>query len=271
MSSNLPPTVQPLVDEYIGLVHSRLPGLLAGLYLHGSIALNAFTPGLSDIDAITITSRRCTPDDIVALQNIHQTLARRYPKPPWEGSYLQWHDLGGFEDTIPPHPHIHDGIVHPSGYHDINAVTWWILKHRGLAIVGPPPMQLDLKVDWDRLAADMHHNLHSYWARFTTDPRRIAWLLDDYGIQWTVLGVLRQFYSFRERAIISKIEAGRYALMHVDPRWHPLIHEAINLRNGGHASLYRSRVVRAIKARAFLQLIITRCDDEVTGSQARAR
>jgi hypothetical protein len=49
--------------------------------------------------------------------------------------------------------------------------------------------------------------MNTYWARFTTDPRYIAWLLADYGIQWTVLGVLRQFYTFREHAITSKVGA----------------------------------------------------------------
>lgn len=269
MTNKLPPTVQTVIDDYIGLVHSALPGLLDGLYIHGSIALHAFTPGLSDIDAITITSRRCTPGDIDALQVIHRTLAERYPKLPWEGSYLQWQDLGGFEATISPHPHIHDGIVHPSGYHDINAVTWWVLKHHGLAIVGPPPAQLDLEVDWNRLVADMHHNLNSYWARFTTDPRRIAWLLADDGIQWTVLGVLRQFYTFREQSITSKSEAGRYALKHVPAHWHRLIQEAINLRAGGHASLYRSRVARAVAAWSFLRMIIAACNAEASGNRKR--
>lgn len=39
---------------------------MAALYLHGSIALDAFVPGQGDIDLITVVSRRCTPDDIEA-------------------------------------------------------------------------------------------------------------------------------------------------------------------------------------------------------------
>jgi len=107
-------------------VNDTLPGLLTGLYLHGSLAFGAYNPGLSDIDFIAITSRRCTPGDIDALRVVHDTLIERYPQAQLEGSYLQWQDLGGSEATIPPHPHIHNGIVHASGYHDINAVTWWV-------------------------------------------------------------------------------------------------------------------------------------------------
>jgi hypothetical protein len=260
MSSEIPQPVQLVLSEYIRQINDALPGLLEGLYLHGSLALRAFDPRLSDIDFISITSRRCTPHDIDSLRSVHHTLTQRYPHVQLEGSYLQWHDLGRLEDTMPPHPYIHDSILHPSGYHDINGVTWWILKHRGVALIGPPPYQLDIQVDWDDLLAKMHHNLNTYWARFTTNPRRMSWLLTDYGIQWTVLGVLRQFYTFREHAITSKTGAGMYGLTHTPRQWHQLIHEAINIRAGSSSSSYRFRIVRAIAARAFLQLIIAACD-----------
>src|SRR5438094_487604 len=177
MQTEIPQPVRCVMDEYIALVREAVPGLLVGVYLHGSLALGTFNAGLSDIDFITITSRLCTPSDIHTLQAVHHTLAQRYPHAQLEGSYLRWHDLGGCEDTIPPHPHIHDGILHASGYHDINGVTWWILKHRGIALIGPPPDQLDIPVDWNDLIAKMHDNLNSYWASFTTNPRRITWLL----------------------------------------------------------------------------------------------
>jgi hypothetical protein len=264
MSDDIPQSVQQVLNAYIGLMNEALPGLLTGLYLHGSVALGAYEPGLSDIDFIAITSRRCTPSDVETLRVVHHSLIERYPQAQLEGSYLQWHDLGRSEDTIPPHPHIHDGIVHASGYHDINAVTWWILKNRGTAILGPSPETFAIQIDWDDLLVKMHENLNTYWARFTTNPRRMAWLLDDYGIQWTVLGVLRQFYTFRERAIVSKTAAGTYALAHTPRQWHRLIQEAINIRTGTHASLYQFRIVRAFEAHAFLQLIMAAC--KVDGS-----
>jgi hypothetical protein len=260
--SAIPQPAQLVLNDYIALVHTALPGLLTGVYLHGSLALQAYTPGLSDIDFISITSRRCTGADIDSLRALHHTLVQRYPQVQLEGCYLLAQDVGRFEDSMPPHPHVHDGIFQASGYQDINAVTWWILKHRGIAHYGPPPDRFDIQVDWERLLVDMHHNLNTYWAGFTSNPRRIAWLLNDYGIQWAVLGVLRQFYTFRERAITSKISAGIYALEHTPSQWHQLIQEAINIRAGSVRSSYRSRIVRAVTARVFLQLIIAACDDK---------
>jgi hypothetical protein len=265
-----PQPAQQVLNEYIALAHTTVPGLLNGVYLHGSLALNAYNPGLSDIDFISITSRRCTDADIEGLRALHHTLLQTYPQAQLEGCYLLAQDVGRFEDSMPPHPHVHDGIFHSAGYHDINAVTWWILKHRGIAVYGPSPDQFDIQIDWERLLGNMHHNLNTYWAGFTRNPRRMAWLLNDYGIQWAVLGVLRQFYTFRERAITSKVGAGGYALLHTPPQWHRLIQEAIDIREGRPRTTYRSKVVRAISARAFLQLIIAACDTHDLPSRPRA-
>ncbi|WP_365741907.1 aminoglycoside adenylyltransferase domain-containing protein [Nostoc sp. JL33] len=53
------------------------------------------------------------------------------------------------------------------------------------------------------------------------------------------------YYALREDEILSKNQAGRYGLVHLPPRWHQLIQEAINLREIRHGSSYRSKVSRA--------------------------
>ncbi|MBZ0302051.1 MAG: nucleotidyltransferase domain-containing protein [Anaerolineae bacterium] len=160
--TELPSAVEPLLADYRTLLERELPGLMAGLYVHGSIALEAFNPGFSDVDFITVVSRRCNFDDLQRLAKIHQQLHQHYPRPPLEGSYLQWPDLGKFEDAIPPSPCFHDRQLHPAGHHDVNAVTWWVLKHRGLTLVGPEPADLDFSVDWDMLMDRMRANLNTY-------------------------------------------------------------------------------------------------------------
>jgi hypothetical protein len=62
-------------------------------------------------------------------------------------------------------------------------VTWWILKRHGIAVVGPPAERFDFAIDWDDLIAKMRRNMNTYWASFTSNPRRMAWLLTDYGTQ----------------------------------------------------------------------------------------
>lgn len=49
MMTELPPDVQAVMKAYLRALENKLPGLVTGLYLHGSIALGAFDPRFSDI------------------------------------------------------------------------------------------------------------------------------------------------------------------------------------------------------------------------------
>jgi hypothetical protein len=264
MNITLPAPIQPLLNDYVHLLEKELPGFVTGLYLHGSIALGAFNIHLSDIDFIAFITRHPTTRDLASLRAIHQTITTNHPRWALEGSYLQWGDLGKLENTIAPFPFYHDTQFEEAGKFDVNSVTWWVLKHRGIALIGPESHTLPLEVDWDLLVTRMQENLNSYWMSFTRDPKRIAWFFTDFGIEWTVLGVLRQYYTFIEQDITSKTGAGEYALAHLPIKWHRLIREAIRIRkqaNTSHdQSFYKSRGARALEAHTFLRYIIDSCN-----------
>jgi len=262
MDQRVPSMIHPLLEEYIQWFEHELPGCMAGLYLYGSIALGAFDERFSDIDFLTLLHRRPTPTEVERLAMIHQRLERTYPRWRLEGSYLQWDDVGRFEEEIVPFPYYHDGVLHLAGHFEVNAVTWWVLKNRGIAIVGPAAQDLHFTVDWELLLLKMRENLNSYWASWTRERSRLAHLLTDDGVQWTVLGVLRLWYTFREQGLISKIGAGRYALAHLPARWSPLIHEAIAIREGRQDSGYPSRALRAVEVVRFVRYVIKVCNEE---------
>ena len=165
-------------------------------------------------------------------------------------------DLGKASDVLAPHPHFHDGAFQPAARGGINWVTWWELKHYGIPVLGPGPRNLPFTVDWDLLLAEMRDNLNSYWRSWTKRPGRILLLYSNWGIQWAVLGILRQFYSFRENSITTKVRSGEYALGCLPAQWHPLIQEAIGIRQGNKQSSYRFRFVRMLLADHFLKYII---------------
>lgn len=260
MDKRIPPQLHTLLHDFQSLHTKELPGFMTGLYLHGSIALDAFNDAFSDIDFVAFTSRRATASDVESLAALHKTIAAKHPRWMLEGSYLQWHELGVMEDELLPGPTYHDGKLDPNGKFDINGVTWWVLKHRGIALLGPEPDELPLEVDWDLLITRMKENLNSYWASFIRKPQRIVWLLGEYGIQWTVLGVLRQYYTFVAHDITSKTGAGEYALSHLPSEWHRLIREAIRIRQQTPGSLYNSKIGRAAEAYRFLRFVIHYCN-----------
>ena len=260
MDQRIPVLVQPLIENYVSRLNEHLPDLLCGFYVVGSIALGEFNHYFSDIDFVAVLNRRMTPGETGKLQSIHQELEKNVPQWKMSGSYIQPGDLGELDEHIQPHPHYHDGILHLDARHELNAVTWWELKNRGIAVVGIEPQNLTFHVDWNILLAEMSENLNTYWAGWASRPVRIAMLYSDWGIQWAVTGVLRQFYTFRENTITTKIKAAEYALSRLPGRWHPLIQEAINIREKKSSSAYSFRIARTIEAIRFLRFIIQTCN-----------
>lgn len=260
MSAVLPPEARAVLYTYRDLVGVAAPGLVTGLYLYGSLALDAFNPQLSDIDFVAVTSRRCTPGDIAALEKVHIALLGRFPRPFMEGNYFTAEDMGRLREALPPLPHVVEGVMQPGGYRDISLVNWWVLRDRGVVVFGPPVAEYGYTIGWDELLAGMDVNLNSYWAAYTSNPRALAWLMTDAGVEWTVLGVLRLFYTFRENDITSKAGAGRYALEHLPERWHGLTRYALSVRLSEPPAPYRSRLARAFETRALVRHIITTCN-----------
>ena len=173
-----------------------------------------------------------------------------------EGDYLPAADIGCLDDEGGPFLKYHDGKLEWSERFGLCSVTWWILKEKGIAVFGPSPWELALTVDMERLLQGQLENMNSYWATWISRPVRLATLLSDWGVQWTVLGVLRQFYTLRERQIVSKTEAGKYAMACLPQRWERIIAEAVALRESPPRSQYRSRILRAVETYGFLKYII---------------
>ena len=252
--------IQTVLDPYHALVGQKLPGLMNAFYLEGSIALGGFNERFSDIDFIATLQRRLTPAEIETLRGIHQQIEKSHPRWKMSGSYLPA-DFFARPNDAEPNLHYHDGRLRQDAHFVLNSVEGWILKNHGVTLFGPSAQTLPIAIDWQQLIREMRENLNTYWRKWTRQPDRFVVLLSDWGVQWAVLGVLRQFYSFREDSITTKTKAGEYALTCLPTRWHWLIQEAINIREGKRASAYRFRITRAVDAVKFLKFVIRTCND----------
>jgi hypothetical protein len=256
----IPKPVEPIIKKYVLLTEKRFVGLIDAYYIVGSIALNEFNENYSDIDFVAVLNRRAIPLELEHLLKIHQSIEKMQPQWKMSGSYIQANDLGKLGMRLASHPQFHDGILHPAAQDGINSVTWWELKNYGIPVFGPEPRNLPFTVDWDFLVSEMKENLNSYWRSWTRHPKRLIMLYSDWGIQWAVLGVLRQFYTFRENSITTKVRAGEYALGCLPQPWHRLVQEAIAIRQGKKPTFYRSRSGRIVEAVYFLNYIINICN-----------
>jgi predicted nucleotidyltransferase len=256
MNRGIPVEIQALLDEYLSRLERDVPGVVKAFYLVGSMALGGFNPRLSDVDFVAILDHPASEEEFARLRSIHQVVERALPRWKLEGIYIQEGNLGCRDEDIRPYINYHDGLLKRRDQHVLSLITWWILKNRGIPVIGQPPQTLPIVIDWDELRSKMHENLNTYWASWTTQPKRMIVLLSDFGVEWTVLGTLRQIYTLCEHSVTTKVGAGEWGLEKLPERWHKIILEAIRIREGKGNSPYRTRLSRALEAREFINYVI---------------
>ena len=129
MDSRIPIPVQNILNVYISLFHERIPNTLEGLYLHGSIALNAYINDSSDIDFIAIVNRHLTEVEVKIVSDTHRELNNKFKKTGMDGCYLLWEDIGKKQTETKKCLYVNEGKIGWSN-HVVNPITWWILRQR---------------------------------------------------------------------------------------------------------------------------------------------
>lgn len=267
MNVKVPIVVQKILSEYMAIFNTKIPNTLEGLYLHGSIALNAYHNGSSDIDFIAIVNRCLTEREVKILSKIHKQLNNKYKKTGMDGCYLLWEDIGKKKTETKKCLYINEGKIGRSN-HVINPITWWILRDKGISIIGPEISSFHFEVDETDLVEYVLNNMNTYWVnRLNTIERfkRIVLLLPnklvDWEVQWTITGILRQFYTLREHEIISKVDACKYAINYMPESWHNITKEAISIREGLNIRYCDSKKQRVHDTIQYMNYIIDYCNN----------
>jgi hypothetical protein len=233
-----PPEVADVVTRYLALVDERLPGTVDGLYLGGSLALDDYHLGQSDIDFVAVTRE---PLDAAALDELAAIHAELRPRLHFDGIYVTYDELTG-DPAAARAPAVHEGRLARSGGFEANPVVWHTLAHRAIPVRGPDPGRLAVWSDPEALRRWCAGNLTGYWAglvdrwRAATPVRELV--VHHYGLPWLVLGVARLQYTIATGEITSKAGAGRWALDHCEARRRPVLSTCLALREGESVELY---------------------------------
>lgn len=245
----LDPRAQDVVHTYLEAVDAEAPGLVEGLYLHGSVALGDFHLPASDIDFVAVVAAHLDASSTAALVRAHQRLRRRWPRPFFAGPYVTWGDLAQAPDLVQPEPYAHRGRFFGCGRFEINPITWHTLVDVGVVCRGPSLTEVSIWTDPVHLKSWTRQNLMDYWRPWHDRYQRLLSVarlagLTYWPVVWGVLGVSRLHYTLATGCITSKTGAGLYAREVFAPRWQRVINEALLIRHGGHGSLYLSPFAR---------------------------
>jgi len=237
-------------QRFLALADRLFRDRLVGFYVLGSAALGGFLPDRSDLDFIAVIDppeegdhRRVRLAQIAsgARTGIPAFLRGRTAGPgSCNGVYVAADQLQRPVTQITPIAS-HHGITFERGTaFDLNPVVWKTFVERGVALRGPEAADLGLDPEPHLLRQWNIDNLNSYWRSCATAamngrPPLKPWMPARWATSWIVLGPPRLHHTVATGEVISKQQAGQYALEVFDPEWHPVIEEALAYWRGDSA------------------------------------
>jgi streptomycin 3"-adenylyltransferase len=225
---------QPLLDQFIQLNQAHLADNLVGIYLHGSLAMTGFNPLTSDIDLIVLTQQEIPlPTKHQLIKGIIQ-LEENAPAKGLEISYV----LAQFaQNFVYPTPFLlHYSITHKHRYqtdpsylceNDTDpdlAAHFTILTQRGKTLFGLPIKKAFAPIPPEHYRASIYNDIQDALTEITKSPT------------YYTLNLCRVLAYLQQQTILSKTEAGAWALQTLPSEFHPLIQSALDSSNNQHTN-----------------------------------
>jgi hypothetical protein len=228
------PEVNAILRELAPGIQGVLGNELVGLYLDGSLANGGFDQD-SDIDFVAVTREKIDAVLFQALQSMHERIAAL--DLPFadqiEGSYIPQDAIRRYDPAHALHPNLERGTGERLKWalHDEPwAVHRWVLRERGVTLVGPDPKTLIDPVSPEELRAAMRVLLHGWAAGFLEQPEK----LDQRGYQsYVVLSLCRLLCTLQSGEVVSKNAASAWAIQNLGKEWRGLIGRAWDGRHQG--------------------------------------
>jgi hypothetical protein len=241
-----------VLQHWLGLVQTALGENLVGVYLHGSFAVGD-VDGASDVDFLVALREDIARADIDHVHAVHRTLCEG--SSPWarnfEGSYAPIRALRRLS-TEPrdapgeprPEGQREPGTWRPGPYaypfwfvsedeppvrreYDNCQLVRWVLREKGVQLLGPPAATLVDAVSAEDLRWEMAEMLACNRVRLSGD---LSWFRTAYGQASGVLTFARALETLDSGEVRSKRSALAFARSRLAPRWADLVDAAFDTR-----------------------------------------
>lgn len=250
------PELDDLLADLLGHWQRILGSDLVGAYVQGSFALGAGDLD-SDCDFLVATRGPVTGAQEAELRELHDEVPTRPGHWPHdlEGSYAPVDELA----TV-----THLGRAWLFNNHGHRTLEWddhcnraytrWILRERGLTLVGPDPRAWMEDVPQAALRHESGAALPTLLEDLATwiDIEAIAW-----GQRYAVVTASRILYTIATAEVASKAGALEWAQRRLDLSWRPLLAQVRDDRSLGFGLDQLPRPGSAAAARAFVEYAVT--------------
>jgi streptomycin 3"-adenylyltransferase len=239
---NCPEITRGQVSRVVSALRSRLEKDLAGIYLHGSLAMGCFNPSVSDVDLLVVIQ---TGLSVEAQKSIMEELLKHSKAiAPIEVSILRTGDMKPWRSPTPYLLHfsesqreqiqqeIADGVWRC--WNDAPKLDKYLAAHvivareRGVCLYGLTADQVLPAVPPDDYLASILSDLT--WLRERLETQPVA----------AVLNMCRVLAYTREGKILSKDEGGRWAMEKLPNPLLQVVRSAMSVYSGMYPEMYVS-------------------------------
>ncbi len=225
------------VDEVLDMlgegIANALGENLVGFYLTGSLTYGDFDRGSSDIDYLVATRREINSDQRTALERLHDEVGSRFPV--WreriEGTYVTVEMLKRIDPPEQGRPYVNQGAFWDPDppYGNEWLLNLFVLRERGVALIGPEPVSILPEVDIADVRAASARDLFDERlptvgdTEFYEDPHQQA---------YTVLTICRILHRAKHDEVASKRVASAWVKRAYGEPWASLVDRAERWSHG---------------------------------------
>ena len=230
------PELREVLYTFVNEITAALAEDLIGVYLVGSIATGDFDLD-SDVDFLVVTNTELTETNIKSLQEIQVKVHEIdcYPAKHLEGSYISIGDLNNWRTVGEKGLYYFDNgsTEFEQSTHDNKWHVRWILRERGITLIGQKPEQIMQSIPLYELSNEIKTAMVEDMKAFEDeiDRPRSFWN-SRFGQSFAVLTYCRMLHTLHSGTVQSKKAAVKWAKQFVEPKWVKIIDQAWNEREG---------------------------------------
>jgi hypothetical protein len=230
------PELRQVLHAFVDAIETELAENLIGVYLVGSIASGDFDLD-SDVDFLVVTNTELTERNGKSLQEIQVKIQAMdcYPAKHLEGSYISIADLNHWDSVGEKKLDYFDNgsTTLEQSIHDNQWHVRWILRERGITLIGPKPETILQAIPLDKLSNEIKATMLLVMKLFEEEiDRPLSFFNSRFGQSFAVLTNCRMLHTLHTGTVQSKKACVTWARQFVEPRWVKIIDQAWQEREG---------------------------------------